>query len=161
MSTAQLIIAAISVIIPVIGGGAFLRARSQNQLDRSTARGREADAEQTSVETAREVVTLVRQEMATLRKETDAQVDELRREVSYLRGALHAVQKERDELRRSEEAFRKENGELRRRIGALEGRITALTDELARAATASVEVHVPPADARAGGRRASDPPEGT
>ena len=145
MTDVQIVATLLGGLTGVGGWAAFLRAKAQNRLDTSTAKQAEASAEQTIVQTARELIEGVRVEMAALRRDTDAKVVDLNRQVAYLRGRLEAAESERDTLRKIEQVLRQENAHLRQRIDALEARIAELTDQLARAAqTTDVRVTVDP-----------------
>jgi chromosome segregation ATPase len=120
----------------------LLRSRSQNRLDESSASNAEAARELTMVKATRELIDGVRAEMTTMRSETDAKVDELRREVAYLKGALDSAKAELDTLRRVEQALRADNATLRSRNTELESRVEQLTDGLSQAAQATTPVIV-------------------
>lgn len=138
---------AVGGVIGGVGGlgslAAVFRTRAQNALDQSSADSADAARELTMVKAARELVDGIRAEMTLLRQDTDTKVDELRREVAYLKGALDAAKAERDTLRRVEEALRAENADLRARIATAERRVSQLTDELTRAAQAAVAAPSP------------------
>jgi chromosome segregation ATPase len=123
VNTVQLIAALVAALGGLGGLATSLRAKAQNRLDGAGARLREAEADSIAVDTARDLIAEVREEM-------NRRVSALDREVARLTGKLDGALEQRDRFRAEAENLHRENRELRDRIASLEKRVSDVTEAL-------------------------------
>jgi septal ring factor EnvC (AmiA/AmiB activator) len=132
----------IAVIAAAFGGlgglATSLRARAQNRRDDAGSRRENAEADSIAVETARDLIAQVRDEM-------DRRVLSLTRDMERLERRLDSALADRDRLRAEVDHLRDENRTLKARLEAAEERVREVTAALVRERARRERAGAPPA----------------
>lgn len=125
MNTVQFVGAIIVALGGLSGFAAAFRSLAQNRLDDASSRKTAAEADAIAVETARDLIQQVREEM-------NNRVGALDREVARLQGMLDGALAQRDRFRQEAENLHRENRELKDRLSRVEERLADVTAALQR-----------------------------